>query len=192
MEDLIKWVIENKSLLIIACITLSVSIPISVHFGKTIINYNIKKNKTINNYKTNSQLQNSNAFSRSEHSTANISGSNNMVELTKISLYSTGKKGKVYTTKFYKSINHNFGIEITLKNNTIKTQNAKVGWCIYKDGNEIAKGNFNKKINPNSSLTTDFYVKEKAFKHLNIGKYKSQFWVNNVKVQKVFFDILNK
>lgn len=188
MEELIKWIIENKALLIVACITLSVSIPISIHFGKTIIN----KNKTTNNYNFNHQKQNSASHKRSGDTTVKKATPNNMIELTKISLYSTGKKGKVYTTKFYKSMNHNFGVEINLKNNTFSTQYVKVGWCIYKDGAEVVKGNFKKKINPNATLTTDFYVKAKTFKNLRVGEYKSQFWVNDVKVQKVFFTILYK
>lgn len=87
-------------------------------------------------------------------------------------------------------MNHNFGIEITLKNNTYVLQNVKVGWCIYKDGNVIVKGTFNKKVNPNSTLTNDFYIQEKTFNNLKIGKYKSQFWVNDIRVQKVYFTIL--
>ena len=54
MEELIKWIIENKELVILACITVSVSIPISMHFGKTIINNNTKKN-TITNHFNNPQ-----------------------------------------------------------------------------------------------------------------------------------------
>lgn len=196
MEELIKWIIENKALIIIACITLSISIPISIHFGKTIINNNIKKNKTINNYKNQTQNYSNynNTYKNNQQSTSKKTGVNSdrNVELTKISLYSTGKKGKVYTTNFYKSMNHNFGIEITLKNNTYVLQNVKVGWCIYKDGNVIVKGTFNKKVNPNSTLTNDFYVQEKTFNNLKVGKYKSQFWVNDIRVQKVYFTILNK
>lgn len=89
-------------------------------------------------------------------------------------------------------MNHNFGVEIVLKNNTSSTQYVKVGWCVYKDGNEIVKGTYNKKIKPNSTITTDFYVKARVFNKLKIGEYKSQFWVNDVKVQKVFFNILYK
>lgn len=190
MEEFIKWIIENKALLIMASITiaLSVSIPISIHFGKTIIH----KNKTTNYYNINQQKHNSDTHKRSGNTVTKIANSNNVIELTKISLYSTGKKGKVYTTKFYKSMNHNFGVEIILKNNTFSTQYVKVGWCIYKDGIEVIKGSFNKKINPNAILTTDFYVKAKTFKNLKVGEYKSQFWVNDVKVQKVFFTILYK
>lgn len=196
MEELVKWIIENKALIIIACITLSLSIPISIHFGKTIINNNIKKNKTINNYKNQTQNQPNlnNTYKNNQHLTTSKNGTkvDSGVELTKISLYSTGKKGKVYTTNFYKSMNHNFGIEITLKNNTYVLQNIKVGWCIYKDGNVIVKGTFNKKVNPNSISTTDFFVQEKTFNNLKVGKYKSLFWVNDVRVQKVYFTILNK
>lgn len=93
MEEFLKWIIENKALLIMACITLSTSIPISIHFGKTIINNNIKKNKTVNNYKTEPHNQNRNSYSRNGKITANIANSTNLIELTKISLYSTGKKG---------------------------------------------------------------------------------------------------
>lgn len=100
MEELIKWIIENKALLIMACITLSVSIPISIHFGKTITNYNIRKNKTTNNYNVSNQKQNSVSNKISGNTSSKTTNSNNTIELAKISLYSTGKKGKVYTTKF--------------------------------------------------------------------------------------------
>lgn len=190
MEELIKWIIENKELVILACITISVSIPISMHFGKTIINNNIRKNTT-NNYGENNPK--SNTPKRPNKSMSKpISKPRKNIELTNIRLYSTGKKGKVYTTNFYKAMNYNFGIEITLKNNTYSLQNVKVGWCIYKGGKEILKGTFNKKVNANTSLTNDFYVKEEVFNNLKVGKYKSQFWVNDQKVQKVYFTISNK
>lgn len=190
MEDIIKWIIENKELVIIACITISVSIPISMHFRKTIINNNIRKNTTNNYGKYNPKNNTSKPTNRNQNKPVYLSRKN--IELTNIRLYSTGKKGKVYTTRFYKTMNHNFGIEITLKNNTSSLQNVKVGWCIYKDGKEIIKGTFNKKVNANSSLTNDFYVKERAFSNLSVGKYKSQFWVNDQRVQKVYFTITNK
>lgn len=50
MEEIIKWIIENKELIIFAFVAVSISIPVSIHFGKTIINNNIKKNNTTNNY----------------------------------------------------------------------------------------------------------------------------------------------
>lgn len=190
MEELIKWIVENKELVIFACITISVSIPISIHFGKTIINNNIRKSTT-NHYGENNPKHDT-SQSTSKPINKPVSPPRKNIELTSIRLYSTGKKGKVYTTKFYKTMNHNFGIEITLKNNTYSLQNVKVGWCIYKNGKEILKGTFDKKINANSSLTNDFYVKEQAFNKLKVGKYKSQFWVNDQRVQKVYFIILNK
>lgn len=188
MEELIKWIIDNKELVILACITLSISIPISMHFGKIIINNNIRKNTT-NNYKNDNTKHNTSKSKKIVHPDLQ-QGKN--IELTNIRLYSTGRKGKVYTTKFYKAMNHNFGIEITLQNNTSTLQNVKVGWCIYKDGNEIMKGAFNERVNAYNSLTTDFYVKEQAFNNLKVGKYKSQFWVNDQRVQKVYFTVSNK
>lgn len=89
-------------------------------------------------------------------------------------------------------MNHNFGIEVTLKNHSSLLKNVKVGWCIYKEGKEIIKGTFNKKVNAYSSITTDFYVREQTFNNLKIGKYKSQFWVDDKRVQKVYFNVLNK
>ena len=193
MEELIKWIIENKELVILACITISISIPISMHFGKTIVNNNnIKKNTTNNYNNSNSNSKVKKNIKQQKKTTTNKSVNKNPIELTKISLYSTGKKGKVYTKIFLKQMNHNFGIEITLKNNTHIIQNVKVGWCIYKNGEEIIKGTFNKKVNANSSLTTDFYVKEQTFNNLKPGEYKSQFWVNDQRVQKVYFTIKNK
>lgn len=193
MEELIKWIIENKELVILACITISVSIPISMHFGKTIINNNNIRKKTINNYEKNNPKHNTKKQTYTHKPTnRHAPKPKKAIELTKIQLYSTGKKGKVPTKNFYKSMNHNFGIEITLKNNTSSLQNVKVGWCIYKEGNEIIKGTFNKKVNANSSLSTDFYVKEQVFNNMKVGKYKSQFWVNDQRVQKVYFNISNK
>lgn len=43
------------------------------------------------------------------------------LELVSIKLYSTGLK-KVFTNHFYKSMNHNFGVEILVKNNTNQIQ----------------------------------------------------------------------
>lgn len=205
MEEIIKWIIENKELVVLACITISVSIPVSMHFGKTIINNNIKKNNTTNNYnnffkkrnssKTVSKPKNEPRSKYKGKSTdKSVKGlkAKKTIELINIRLYSTGKKGKVYTNNFYKSMNHNFGVEIKLRNNTSLLQNVKVGWCIYKKGKEIMKGTFNKKVNANGFMTTDFYVEKQAFNDLRVGKYESKFWVNDQRVQKVYFTISNK
>ncbi len=113
--------------------------------------------------------------------------------LQSIRLYSTSSKGKVYTTKFYKSINHNFGIEVVLKNTSSKAQIVHLGHCIYDDkGNVVFKGNFTPKINSQSTLTQDIFVDPNAFAKMKSGKYKSQFWINDKKAQKVFFTVTYK
>ena len=89
-------------------------------------------------------------------------------------------------------MNHNFGIQLTLKNNSNVQQNVNVGWCIYKVGVEIIKGTFYEKINAHEVLDKDFYVKDFAFNKLKPGEYKSQFWLNDERVQKVYFTILNQ
>ncbi len=62
------------------------------------------------------------------------------LELCKIKLYSTGLRGKVFTDHFYKLMNHNFGVEIVVQNNTSTTQIIKVGGCVYDiQGNTIVK-----------------------------------------------------
>lgn len=117
----------------------------------------------------------------------------NDIKLQSIRLYSTGAKGKVYTTKFYKSINHNFGIEIVLKNNSNRTIKVQLGHCIYdSQGNIIFKGNFYPAVNPNSTFKQDIYVEAEAFEKMKVGKYKSQFWLNNTRVQKVYFSVIKK
>ena len=115
------------------------------------------------------------------------------IALQSIRLYSTGAKGKVYTNNFYKSVNHNFGIELVIINNTSQTQTVSLGHCIYDEsGVAIINGNFHPKIAPHSKLTQDIYVEAKTFAKLKNGKYKSQFWLNNTKVQKVYFTIASK
>lgn len=115
------------------------------------------------------------------------------ISLQSIRLYSTGARGKVYTDRFYKSINHNFGIEVVLMNHTAQTRTVTLGHCIYDErGATIIKGNFHPKIAPHSTLRQDIYVKPETFSKLKNGKYKSQFWLNSTKVQKVFFTIAKK
>lgn len=65
------------------------------------------------------------------------------LELLSIKLYSTGIK-KVFTDHFYKSMNRNFGVEITIRNNTSKMQEMKIGGCI---GGCIYDSNKNKAAN---------------------------------------------
>ena len=169
MEEFLKWIIENKEMAILLLITVSISVPISMHFGKTVINRRVTNNRntTNNNYNNNNnEYNNSNSYKPPRQGKSRSKTGSHNIEVKKILLYSTGINGKVYTKKFHKKMNHNFGIEITLKNNTNIQQNVKVGWCIYKNGVEILKGTFNKKVNANSTASNDFYVKQESFKKL--------------------------
>ena len=156
---------------------------------------NNQKNNTAN--KGNGGRSNgANKSSRPSQSSQNAkknASSITCVSLQSIRLYSTGSKGKVYTDKFYKSINHNFGIEVVLKNTSSNTQTIHLGHCIYDEsGNVVFKGNFSPKINPHSTLTHNIFVDAKAFAKMKSGKYKSQFWINDKKAQKAFFKVAYK
>lgn len=147
-------------------------------------NASIPKN-TINR-STGSSTQKSNSASH------NVGGYR-QVDLRNIRLYSTGAKGKVYTNKFYKSINHNFGIEVVLENRTSQIQQVQLGHCIYdSNGKTILKGNFRPKIKPHCVFTQYIYVNAGTFAKMKNGTYKSQFWLNDTKVQKVHFTVTNK
>jgi len=115
------------------------------------------------------------------------------LELLNIKLYSTGLK-KVFTNHFYKSMNHNFGVEILVRNNTNQIQTIHVGGCIYNsNGKTIVKWrNVNIEIPSHGSKKYDFFVKEDGFSKMKEGKYKVQFWINDKKVQKEYFTITYK
>lgn len=156
---------------------------------------NNQKNNTTNKSNGGRGTGTSKSFrpSQSSQNTKKNVSSNTRVTLQSIHLYSTGSKGKVYTDKFYKSINHNFGIEVVLKNTSSSTQTIHLGHCIYNEsGNVVFKGNFTPKINPHSTLTHNIFVDAKSFAKMKSGKYKSQFWINNTKVQKAFFTVAYK
>ena len=156
---------------------------------KNYINGNNNQNNNRNNDNSNSgkkQLREKIAIKTNPH--------NNSITLEKIRLYCTGAKGKVYSNVFYKSVNVDFGVEVIIRNNTSKLQNVKLGHCIYdKSGNNTM---FQKtiyiKINPNSSFTQKIRVAPKDFSKMKTGEYKSQFWINDNKVQREHFTIKNK
>ena len=115
------------------------------------------------------------------------------LEVIKIRLYSTGAKGKVYTNHIYKSLNHNFGVEIVIRNNTSKFQFVKVKGFLYDStGNPVIDWHKNRSIPPHSTHKSDYYVKVENFSNLKLGKYKVQFWLNNVKVKKDYLIITYK
>ena len=115
------------------------------------------------------------------------------LQLDAIKLYSTGPSGKIYTDHFYKLLNHNFGMEIIIKNNTSQVQIIKVTGCLYdadrNDDNTLCRWSKNISISPHHSLTQDFYVRNDFFSKMQTGKYKIQFWINGSKVKKQFFTI---
>lgn len=190
IEELIKWILDNKAILLSVFVAITVTLSISLRFRKTIIN-NHNRNSYYNQTKTENKYSNQKTPTNTQNARSNNSN-HPKVELTKLLLYGTGKKGKVYTKKFHKQMNHNFGIQLALKNNTNVQQNVKVGWCIYKEGVEIIKGTFYEKIGAHDVLDKDFLVKDFAFNKLKPGEYKSQFWLNDQRVQKVYFTILNQ
>lgn len=157
---------------------------------KNYISGNNNQNNNSNNKNTTVQKK----YSNNTTTNNKITSQNSNVVLEKIRLYCTGAKGKVFTTTFRKSINHNFGIEVVIKNNTSQTQTVKLGHCIYNESgtDTIFKGTFYPKVKPHSTLTENIYVDAKAFAKMRKGKYKSQFWINDKKVQKVFFTVEEK
>lgn len=118
MEEFLKWIIENKEMAILLLITVSISVPISMHFGKTVINRRVTNNRntTNNNYNNNNnEYNNSNSYKPPRQGKSRSKTGSHNIEVKKILLYSTGINGKVYTKKFHKKMNHNFGIMINLK-----------------------------------------------------------------------------
>lgn len=150
-----------------------------------------------NNQNNNSNNKNTNTIKKpniSDTTSKKINPQSSSITLEKIELYCTGAKGKVFTNIFRKSINHNFGIEVVIKNNTSQTQTVKLGHCIYDESgnNTMFKGTFYPKIKPHSTLKEDIFVDAKAFDKMKKGKYKSQFWLNDNKVQRVYFTVVEK
>ena len=90
-------------------------------------------------------------------------------------------------------MNHNFGVEMVIRNNTSTSQTVKIGGCVYDfQGNTVVKWGTTKQLGARSASTQDFYVREETFSELKEGKYKIQFWINNKKVQKDCFTITFK
>lgn len=176
--DFVKWIIENKELAFVIC--MSILVPGYFHHRK-------KKRRG----RTHPGPSRPPQPTPTSGGSSPVSTKTNCVQLRKIQLYSTGKKGKVFTTEFHKMMNHNFGIELTLENTSSSVQNVKVGWCICKGDDKVINGTFNKRIHARQTLTCDFFVKQDAFARLQPGEYKSLFWVNDVRVQRKYFKILS-
>lgn len=159
--------------------------PIIIKINNQNDNQNINKNQKNGSVKKEDRVRQGVA--------SKSSGKHNELNLIGIRLYSTGPKGKVYTSTFYKLLNHNFGVELSLKNNTPKLQTVKARWCLYNEsGHLIFNKYYSKTVNASGKLTSDFYVDDSFFSKLKLGKYKSQFWINGKSIQKTSFAIVNK
>ena len=116
------------------------------------------------------------------------------LELISIRMYCNAAMGKFYNKRFYKSVNSNFGVEMVIRNNTNTMQTVRMAGRVYNsEGTEILKwsgGKYHYNINPFSSQEFNFWIYESAFANMNPGKYKIQFWINNTKVQREYFEIV--
>lgn len=119
---------------------------------------------------------------------------NGTIKLVKVLLYSTGARGKVFTKKFYKRINHNFGIELVIRNDSNKRQSISVKWSIYDVTNQrdVIADNSVIKIAAREKLIHDIYVSDKEFVKLPTGEYESRFCINGKQAPKMNFYILEK
>lgn len=115
------------------------------------------------------------------------------IKLEKLELYSAGVNGKVSTNTFYKDITRNFGVKVTLANNTYTLQQVRFNWRIYNNvDNIVVQKTFQKTISKQSQLMADFHVSRDEFSKFAIGKYKSQLWINGVRIQNTYFQVLRK
>lgn len=154
-------------------------------------NYINGNNNSSNNSSNNHNNQQKSKKTQKTSNSKSIS--NSSIRLKSIRLYSTGSKGKVYTNHFYKSMNHNFGVEIQIRNNTSRSQSVKIGGCVYNSNNQPeVRWLGTKVIKSTSSTSYDFYVRENTFSKMKEGKYKIQFWINDKKVQREFFVVTYK
>ena len=163
---------------------------------KVIVKNYIGGNNIKNNNNNSNNNKNNNNIQKNNNQIINnkISSRNQAITLKKIRLYCTGAKGKVFTTEIPKLLTHNIGIEVVIKNNTSQIQNVKLGCCIYDESgnNTVFNRTFWPKVKPYTKLTENIFVDATAFSKMKKGKYKSQFWINDKKVKKIFFTVKEK
>lgn len=109
-----------------------------------------------------------------------------------VNLYATSSNGKIFTNHFYRSRNHNFGVEVRIQNNTSYVYSFNIAGCVYdSNGVEIFRWNrIKKKVLPsNLPAESNFWVDRDKFLAMRDGKYKVQLWINDIKVVKVFFTV---
>lgn len=116
------------------------------------------------------------------------------IEISSVKLYSNGIN-KVYTKHFYKSMNYNFGIDLSLKNNFSQNLKAKIYIYVHNSINEynsIANWEEEKMINENDSITCNYEVSNRIFSEMQVGKYIIRFCINGKIVKKESFTVSYK
>ncbi|WP_300791828.1 hypothetical protein [uncultured Acetatifactor sp.] len=109
-----------------------------------------------------------------------------------INLYAISSNGKIYTNHFHRAKNHDFGVEIRIQNSTSCVYSFNIAGCVYdSNGVEIYRWRrTTKRVLPsNSPVENDLWVDRDKFLAMRDGKYKIQLWINDIKVEKVFFTV---
>ena len=109
-----------------------------------------------------------------------------------VNLYATSSNGRTYTNHFSRSGNHNFGVEVRIQNSNSCAYDFSIAGCVYdSNGAEIFRWRRTKKRVPpsNSPERNDFWVDRNKFLAMRDGEYRVQFWINDVKVEKMFFTV---
>lgn len=99
-------------------------------------------------------------------------------------LFSTGIRGPVFTNHFYTSMNKDFGVKISVKNNTSSVQTIKTGGRVYNSYN-VSVYNWQVRIYQVPAyrpFKKNFWVPEKIFSKLAEGTYTVHFWINDKKI----------
>lgn len=113
------------------------------------------------------------------------------IELVSARIYSTGSNGKVYTNKAYKALNHNFGIEFSIRNNTKSNKTVSMVGYVYDPAGKslVTWKSKDIRISPHTQLEQDFFVDHDVFLRMTSGDYKVQFWANGKRIIKKFVHV---
>jgi len=109
-----------------------------------------------------------------------------------VNLYAFDSNGKIFTDHFFRSRNHNFGIEVRILNSTSRVYSFNIAGCLYdSNGVEIFRWKrITKEVIPSNSPTKSYFnVDRNKFLAMRNGEYKVQFWINGIRVVKMFFTV---
>lgn len=87
-----------------------------------------------------------------------------------------------------------FGIEVTVRNNTSNAQLVTMGGCVRNGmGNCVwTWRKITQEIWPNSSYKKSFWLPKQKLNALTSGWYRLEFWVNDQKVHSKTFTVQEK